>query len=96
MSELGAVGCALPCWGRTWRAQGMFPAALCHQRGQAQNEAPEGVDGFIRLCCSIGPRVSAQGHSDPCWSLLAQEAVDGSCSSQGLAMQPAKCQSITK
>lgn len=61
-----------------WRAQGMFPGCslpsdeLGQSLGQAHNETPEGLGGFISLCCSNDPRVFAQGHSDPCWFLLAQ------------------------
>lgn len=47
-----------------WRAQGMFPGCSL--------PSDEGLDEFISLCCSNDPRVFAQGHSDPCWFLLAQ------------------------
>lgn len=99
---LGEVGRALPCWGRMWRVRGMFPGCslpsdgLGQSLGQAQNETPEVLDGFIRLCCSHGPRVSAQGQSDPCWFLLAPGTGTWELLLPSIAMQPAKCQSITK
>lgn len=41
--------------------------------GQAQNEAPEVSNGFIRLCCSNNPKLSDQGQPDPCWFSLTLE-----------------------
>lgn len=65
--------------GRTGGTRGTFPACslpsdgLGQCLGWAQNEAPEVSDGFIRLCCSNGLRVSGQGQSDPYWFLLTLE-----------------------
>lgn len=41
--------------------------------GWAQNEAPGVSYGFVRLCCSNGPRLSAQGQFEPYCFLLTQE-----------------------
>lgn len=75
MSRRAAARCALHCrWGDVRN-----PRDLCHLMGLGSPSDRHKIgplkflDGFIRLCCSNSPRLSAQGQSNPYWFSLTLE-----------------------
>lgn len=88
--------------GRMQRAQGMFPGCSLPSDGLGQ---PLGQDKMRLLKVWVdlsGCAAQMASENLPKARLtlaafcLLGRLVDGSCSSQGIAMQPAKCQSTTK